>query len=192
MAPDRPRAVKHAKKSEEPCESGAAHKRPATLAQAAASYQARAVIPHCPACARPCCKLDELVLDLDWSRTRELYQIKGSRGGFDRSLHDGSGPEHIKEAHGRYYAHGKPCPAYDEEKKGCRVYGTAVKPEGCSDFPVYKDGDVITADLRCEAVDVEALHAHLEAETGRALVREVDRQFSFFVAFKPARRARAP
>lgn len=170
-----------------PSESAGRPPRRATLAQAAATYQERAVIPHCRVCARPCCKLEDLVLDLDWRRARALYQIKGTRGAFDRALHDGSGPTDIKEAHGRYYAHGKPCPAYDDVTKGCRVYGTDTKPEGCSDFPVYRDGDVVTADLRCEAVDVDALARHLEAETGRPLVCEVDRQFSFFVSFKPAR-----
>jgi Fe-S-cluster containining protein len=165
-------------------------KRRATLAQAAASYQERAVIPHCRVCARPCCKLDELVLDLDWRRTQKLYRIGTSRRAFDRSLHEGTGPAHIREAQGRYYAHGAPCPAYDEEGRGCRVYGSDLKPEGCSDFPVYRDGDVVTADLRCEAVDVAALQLHLEAETGRPLRATPDAQFPFFVAFAPVRKPR--
>lgn len=162
------------------------------LEEAATQYQRAAIIPHCPTCTRPCCALDELVLELDWPQTRALYQIRTSRSQFDRAVHEGEGPPDIKESHGRYYAHGKPCRAFDVETHHCRVYGTDAKPEGCSEFPVYRDGRVITADRRCEAVDVDALHAHLERATGLTLERNVDAQFSFFVSFEPKRAPAAP
>ncbi len=153
------------------------------LKRAGDAYQRDAIIPHCASCARPCCKLDDVVLDLDWKRAQALYQIKSSRRAFNRSLHDGSGPTTIQEHHGRYYAHGAPCPAYDGGGR-CRVYGTDVKPPSCSDFPVYLDGDGLTADTRCEAVDVDALEAHLRAAfPAKRVRRAVDPSFPMFVTF---------
>lgn len=162
-------------------------KRPPTLAAAAITYQERVVIPHCASCTRPCCKLDELVLEMEWSQARALYKIGGTRHAFDQAVHEGTGPEDIRESFGRYYAHGKPCPAYDLETRRCAVYATPAKPAGCSEFPVYKDGNVVTADLRCEAVHADELHRHLEQETGRPVQRAVDAQFSFFVTYEPVK-----
>jgi hypothetical protein len=45
------------------------------------------------------------------------------------------------------------------------VYATSTTPQSCSDFPVYDDGDAVTADLRCEAVraGLDDLRARLRA-----------------------------
>lgn len=147
--------------------------------------QRTSIIPHCPVCTKPCCNLDELVLEMEWRSAQALYQIKSTRAAFDKALHEGEGPEDLKESHGKYYAHTKPCRAYVDKK--CSVYGTDKKPEGCSDFPLYVDGDAVTADKRCEAVDVDAIHAQLEQALGRALTRSVDDQFDFFVTFEVPR-----
>lgn len=157
------------------------------LRRAAAEIQRTSIVPHCPVCTKPCCKLDELVLDLAWREARALYQITKSRRDFDAALADGSGPAHIKEHAGRYYAHGAPCPAYDTETTLCRVYGTDVKPQGCTDFPVYLDGDAVTADRRCEAVDVDAVERALVAAVPRARLRRVrDAQFpEMLVSWEP-------
>lgn len=186
MATDDPSNVKQSDTAAAP------ERRRVGLTDAATSYQRDVVIPHCPTCSKPCCALDELVLELDWHQTRALYQIRTSRSEFNRAVHEGEGPEDIKESHGRYYAHGKPCRAFDVQTHHCRVYGTDKKPEGCSEFPVYRDGRVITGDLRCEAVDADALHAHLERETGLKLERSLDAQFNFFVSFEHARGEKPP
>ena len=146
------------------------------------AHQARAIIPHCAVCTKPCCALDELVLELDWPRAQKLYQIRGTRSAFDQKLHEGDGPPEIKEARGLYYAHSKPCPAYVD--KQCSVYGTATKPEGCSDFPLYVDGDAVTADRRCEAVDIDVIQRELEHAVGRKLKRSIDAQHTMFVTFE--------
>lgn len=118
-------------------------------------YQAE-VIPHCAVCSQPCCWLDPLVLELNWKQLKTIWLIDEPRAAFDRRLASGKGPADIRAGNGLYYAHGKAsCPAYDGESHACRVYGQAVKPAGCSDFPVYEDGDVIIADLHCEAVELE-------------------------------------
>lgn len=177
-----------------PCVKSSPEKPPLRqrLAQAAAAYQAAAVIPHCPDCASPCCNLDKLVLDLEWRQVRVLWQVAASRGEFDRRLDAGQGPPEIRRAQGRYYVHQKPCPAYDAALPGCRIYGQPLKPAGCSDFPVYEDAGVVIADLRCEAVNLADLRATLAAALGPAtrLRESADRDFPFLVelSVKPAHR----
>lgn len=160
------------------------------LTTALATYQAEAVIPHCGQCKLPCCTLETLVLDLEWRQFKVLWAVAESRGAFDRRLAAGQGPEEIRVANGHYYAHKKPCPAYDKARKNCRVYDQPVKPPGCSDFPVYHDGDVIVADLRCEAVDLAALKARIQEAVGAGwrIAETADRDFPFLVslALKPA------
>ncbi len=153
------------------------------LAAAAAAYQAAEVIPHCAVCAKPCCRLDKLVLELEWRQVKVLWRVDESRPAFDRRLAAGAGPVEIRAGNGLYYAHSKPCPAYDEAGHACRVYGQAVKPAGCSDFPVYEDGGSVVADLRCEAVDLEVLAASMARALGPAwrIVRSADREFPFLV-----------
>lgn len=158
------------------------------MRQAVDAIQAASIIPHCPVCTKPCCNLDELVLEMEWKSAQALFQIKGTRAAFDQQLHEGEGPPDLKEHHGRYYAHTRPCRAYVDKK--CSVYGTDKKPEGCSDFPLYVDGDAVTADRRCEAVDVDAIHAALEERLGRRVTRSVDDQFDFFVTFDLAKEPR--
>lgn len=159
------------------------------LAAAAAAYQAAAVIPHCTVCTKPCCKLDTLVLELEWRQVRTLWKIDEARKAFDRRLAAGQGPEEIRAGNGLYYIHSKPCPAYDTERQSCRVYGQDIKPAGCSDFPVYEDeGDVI-ADLRCEAVDLDALVAEIARIVGPEyrIVRSADKEFPFLVTLSVRR-----
>jgi Fe-S-cluster containining protein len=158
----------------------------ARLVRAAQEWEARVVIPHCAVCARPCCKLESVVLDLDWPRTRTLYRIGESQRVFDHGLAEGRGPEHIRKQGDTYYAHGKPCPAYDEGAHRCTVYGTPTKPPSCSDFPIYEDGDGVTADQRCEAVDVAALQKHCEEQTGTRLRALPDADFPQLVTLVPA------
>ena len=153
------------------------------LAAAAAAYQASTIIPHCPQCSNSCCRLDPLVLELEWKQVRTLWRIEEARAAFDRRLATGNGPQEIRAGNGLYYAHGKPCPAFDEAGGSCRVYGQAVKPAGCSDFPVYEDGGSIVADLRCEAVDREALTAWIAQAVGQGfrVVSYADKEFPFLV-----------
>jgi hypothetical protein len=86
-----------------------------------------------------------------------LWKISDSRAVFDKRLAAGEGPQEIRESEGLYFVHSKPCPAYDQAGGSCQIYGQALKPVGCSDFPVYEDRGSIMADLRCEAVDLKAL-----------------------------------
>lgn len=153
------------------------------LAAAAAAYQASAVIPHCTKCAKPCCKLDVLVLEMEWKQVKTLWKISEARAAFDRRLSSGAGPVEIRESEGLYFIHSKPCPAYDEGAGSCRIYGQELKPVGCSDFPVYEDSGSIMADLRCEAVDIEALTAWIARTLGPEvrIVRSADREFPFLV-----------
>jgi Fe-S-cluster containining protein len=130
------------------------------LTTALKDHQDRVIIPHCPSCSRPCCRLTDLVLDLDWTEVQTLYRIGSSKRAFDAKLRDGSGPTSIRAQDGRYFAHGEPCPAYGADQR-CGVYNTKAKPIGCSDFPVYIDGDVVVADKRCEALDPAALQQTL-------------------------------
>ena len=59
------------------------------LAQAAEAYQAAVVIPHCARCSAPCCRLDKLVLDLEWRQVRVLWQVQAPRAEFDRKRYVG-------------------------------------------------------------------------------------------------------
>lgn len=153
------------------------------LAAAAAAYQAADVIPHCSQCAKPCCKLDALVLELEWKQVKTLWKISEARTAFDRRLASGTGPVEIRESEGLYFVHSKPCPAYVEASGSCSIYGQDLKPLGCSDFPVYEDGGSIMADLRCEAVDIEALTAWISRSLGPEfrIVQTADREFPFLV-----------
>lgn len=155
----------------------------ATLADVAAAYQAAAVIPHCTACSRPCCRLDVLVLEMEWPQIRTLWQLTETRAAFDARLAGGKGPVEIRPWNGLYYVHSKPCPAFDASCGRCRVYGQPAKPAGCSDFPVYEDGAELVADLRCEAVDIAALTAQLVQTLGEGVrvVQSADREFPFLV-----------
>jgi Fe-S-cluster containining protein len=163
---------------------------PAELARAAKSYEAAAVLPHCPTCSQPCCKLEQVVLELDWPQAQALYQITTKRRAFEKSLDDGTGPAFVRAAHGMFYAFRSPCPAYDDATKRCGVYGTKTKPSSCDDFPVYQDDGAITADLRCEAVDVDAFTASLRADLGDVdIERSRDERFPFLVTLRVARRS---
>ena len=153
------------------------------LAAAAAAYQVAVVIPHCPECAKPCCRLDRLVLELEWKQLKALWQIDESRSAFDRRLSAGKGPAEIRAGDRLYYAHTKVCPAYDEAKGSCRVYGRETKPAGCTDFPVYEDSGSVIADLRCEAVDLEALVAWIARAVGPEfrIIHSANEEFPFLV-----------
>ena len=153
------------------------------LAAAAAAYQTADVIPHCTQCAKPCCKLDALVLEMEWKQIKTLWKISDSRAVFDEQLAAGEGPQEIRESEGLYFVHSKPCPAYDQAGGSCQIYGQALKPVGCSDFPVYEDRGSIMADLRCEAVDLKALTARIARTLGPEvrIVQSADREFPFLV-----------
>ena len=150
------------------------------------AFQREHVIPHCTQCSRPCCALTDVVLDLTFAEVKGLYRITSSKKDFDRAL-----PPSIRSQRGRYYAHGSPCPAFDTSAQTCGVYGTTTKPQGCSDFPVYEDGDAVTVDLRCEAVreHLPALRARL-VEAAGAVDERRDVDFpDTFVSFTAARDA---
>jgi len=159
------------------------------LATAAEAYQLAAVIPHCTECAKPCCRLDALVLELDWKEFKSLWKLDESRKAFDTRLAAGKGPEEIRAGNGLYYAHRKPCPAYDEAGRACRVYDQDVKPPGCSDFPVYEDGGHLVADLRCEAIDLATLTAQVAQAIGPdfRVVQSADKDFPFLVTLSVKR-----
>lgn len=158
------------------------------LARAAAEWQERVIVPHCAVCREPCCLLNTVVLDLDWRRVQALYRIEGSKRALDAALAKGEGPPELRRQGGLYYAHGQPCPAYDAQARRCTVYGSALKPPSCTDFPVYVDGEGVTADRRCEAVDLAALQAHLERATGARLRPEPDEDFPELVTLVPLQR----
>lgn len=166
----------------------------AVLEQAAASYQEAHVIKHCAVCTQPCCRLDKLVLELNWQQVKVFWRLEESRAAFDRRLASGQGPEEIREGNGLYYAHRKPCPAYDQTLRTCRVYDQPVKPLGCSDFPVYTDGDRVIADLRCEAVDLDVLTEWMAGAVGPEfrIVRSADRDFPFLVSLSLRRLGSKP
>ncbi|MFH1659209.1 MAG: hypothetical protein ABIG35_07820 [Pseudomonadota bacterium] len=153
------------------------------LAAAAAAYQVAAIIPHCAECSKPCCRLDVLVLELEWKQIKTLWQLGESRPAFDRRLAAGQGPEEIRAGNGLYYAHSKPCPAYDQSCGACRVYDQEAKPVGCTDFPVYEDDGCVIADLRCEAVNLDALTAWIARAVGPAyrVIKSADAEFPFLV-----------
>ena len=155
------------------------------LAAAAAAWQERVIVPHCAVCREPCCRLNTVVLDLDWARVQALYRIETPKRAFDAALAGGNGPSQLRKQGDLYYAHVLPCPAYDEAAHRCTVYGSALKPPSCTDFPVYVDGEGVTADRRCEAVDVAALQAHLERATGMRLRQEPDDDFPELVTLVP-------
>lgn len=127
-------------------------------------------------------------MELTWARLRGLWGVEGSRAAFDRSLASGEGPGEIRPQEGLYYAHGRVCPAYRGRR--CGVYGTRLKPPGCSDFPVYEEDGALVADLRCEAVDLEALHADLSRALGPAfaVARMEHPEFPFLITLRAARR----
>lgn len=154
-----------------------------SLAETAEAYQRAVVIPHCSRCSKPCCRLDPLVLELEWFQLKGLWRVEESRRAFDKRLVAGDGPAEIRAAEGLYFAHGKVCPAYDEAGRSCRVYGQDLKPAGCSDFPVYEDGGAIVADLRCEAVDLAALAVRVADALGPGyrVVQSPDPDFPFLV-----------
>ncbi|GAB4266132.1 MAG: hypothetical protein Kow0092_18880 [Deferrisomatales bacterium] len=160
------------------------------LRRVAAAYQRERVLPRCGACARPCCRLDTLVLELDWERLRRLWGVRGSRRAFDASLARGEGPPDIRAQEGLYYAHGRVCPAYREGR--CAVYESALKPPGCTDFPVYEEDGALVADLRCEAVDPDEVEARLRRALGprRDVRRRADPRFRFLVRFRVRPRRR--
>jgi Fe-S-cluster containining protein len=164
------------------------------LSAAAGRYQVAFVIPHCAACSKPCCRLDPLVLELDWQQVKALWQLQESRAAFDRRLCSGNGPEEIRAGNGLYYAHRKACPAYDEAHHSCRVYDRDLKPSGCTDFPVYEDRGSIIADLRCEAVDLQVLAALIADALGQAfrIVQSADEDFPFLVTLSVRRTASTP
>lgn len=151
------------------------------LGRFAAAYQAEAVVPRCGACRRPCCRLETLVIELDWPRLRALWGLTEGRAGFDARLARGEGPAEVRAEGDLYYAHGRVCPAYQDGV--CRVYDTALKPGGCTDFPVYEEDGGLVADLRCEAVDLADLETRLLAALGpdARVRRRPDREFPFLV-----------
>ena len=75
------------------------------LATAAAAYQTAAVIPHCTTCSKPCCRLDTLVLELEWKQVKSFWHLEESRHAFDKRLDLGKGPEEIRAGNGLYYIH---------------------------------------------------------------------------------------
>ena len=160
-----------------------------SLTAAAADYQVAAIIPHCAECAKPCCRLDPLVLELNWKQLKAFWQIGESRTAFDRRLSSGKGPVEIRAGNGLYYAHRKVCPAYDEGHRSCRVYDRELKPSGCTDFPVYVDRGSVIADLRCEAVDLNVLATWISRSVGREfrIVQSADTEFPFMVSLSVRR-----
>lgn len=171
----------------------------AALEEAAAAYQAAHIVTHCGVCVTPCCRLETQVLELEWRQVKVFWKVEESRPAFDRRLAAGQGPQEIRAGDdGLYYAHKKTCPAYDEAGRSCRVYGQALKPAGCTDYPVYVDGDCVVADLRCEAVDIAVLQDWIARALGPdfRVVRFADRDFPFLITLEvrragnPAKKAR--
>lgn len=154
------------------------------LRDVAAQYQQAQVIPHCPNCTKPCCGLSALVLEMEWKQIKFLWKREETRAQFDQLLARQKGPVEIRAANGLYYVHSKPCPAFDQTGVGCRIYDQPLKPAGCSDFPVYEDGNMLTVDLRCEAVHLNELIPVLTDALGGEyqVVQSADRDFPFLVA----------
>lgn len=159
------------------------------LQVAAASYQDAHVIHRCAGCVKPCCRLDLLVLELNWKQVKVFWRLKESRAAFDRRLSSGNGPEEIRAGDGHYYSHTKACPAYDETRRACRVYGQTLKPAGCTDYPVYEDGGCVIADLRCEAVDTAVLADWIARAVGPEfrIVQSADKNFPFLISLSVRR-----
>lgn len=169
------------------------------LQQAAASYQEAHVIHRCATCADPCCGLQTHVLELNWKQVKVFWHLDTSRAAFDAQLAAGNGPKEIRAGNGLYYVHQKSCPAYDLTQRTCRVYDQPIKPTGCTDYPVYCDGDRLVADLRCEAVNIDALVAWVARTLppGLRIVQTADKDFPFLVSISvrpavPGRKARKP
>lgn len=153
------------------------------LLTAAKKFEADVVIPHCKHCVRPCCGLSDVVLELSFAQVQTLYAITRKKQDFDQSL-----PAMIRKQGDRYYAHGEPCPAYTQAKT-CSIYSTSLKPQSCSDFPLYDDGDAVTVDLRCEAVreHLEELRTRLRAVAGARFQEESDSDHpDVFLSFVPS------
>jgi hypothetical protein len=128
------------------------------------------------------------VLDLSFVEVKALYRITSSKKVFDDAL-----PSTIRAQGGRYYAHGAPCPAFDTASHRCGVYATTTKPRGCSDFPVYEDGDAVTVDLRCEAARAHLGDLRLRLAAAGFADEQVDDAFpDTFVSFTRAAPRRAP
>lgn len=159
------------------------------LHAAATSYQDAHVIHRCTGCAKPCCRLDSHVLELNWKQVKVFWRLEESHAAFDRRLAAGKGPEEIRAGDGLYYIYGKVCPAYDEPGRSCRVYDRSLKPAGCTDYPVYEDGDCVIADLRCEAVDIDVLAAWIARAVGPEfrIVQSADKDFPFLVTLSVKR-----
>lgn len=143
------------------------------LQQLASEYQKQHVIPHCASCSRPCCMLTDVVLEFEWPHFVSIYDIAVPQREFDKSLRNGSGPHYVRKMDGIYYTHGSPCPGYDQQTKTCKLYGSELKPENCSDFPVYRDGDELIADTRCEAVKIDELLKYLQHALPKSRLKHV-------------------
>jgi hypothetical protein len=145
----------------------------------------RWILPHCPRCTQPCCTLETLVLEFSWRQLRLLWGIRAPRREFDARLAQGRGPAEVRTQDGAYFVHKKACPAYRDG--ACSVYGSDLKPSGCSDFPLYVDdnGDLL-ADLRCEALSPDLVEAELRANLPAAAVvrRRKHPEFPFLVTFR--------
>ena len=155
-----------------------------------AAVQERWILPHCLSCARPCCTLEDLVLEFSWRQLRLLWGIRRPRREFDERLAQGKGPAEVRTQDGLYFVHKRVCPAYVDGR--CSVYGSDLKPSGCSDFPLYVDDDgSLLADLRCEALSLERVEAELRSRLpGDASVRRRKHpEFPFLVTFRVARQA---
>ncbi len=152
--------------------------------RAARAVQQEVVLPHCPRCQRPCCLLDRVVVEFTWEQVRALWRVRMPRGAFDRALREGRGPPELRARDGLYYAHTRPCPAFRDGR--CAVYGTPLKPRGCSEFPVYPDRGGLLVDLRCEAVGLEVVEARVRKVAGPrpGIRREEDREFPFLVVIR--------
>lgn len=155
----------------------------AQLRAAAAAYQAAAVVPHCTQCSQPCCWLQTQVLELNWKQVKVFWKLDETRTAFDQRLAAGQGPQELRAGNGLYYAHRKTCPVYDPVQRNCTVYDQPLKPVGCSDYPVYEDGDCVVADQRCEAVDIAALQAEILQTLGPdwRIVRSANPDFPFLI-----------
>jgi len=129
------------------------------------------------------------VLELTWKRLQGLWNLSVPRRVFDLGLRRGEGPPEIRARDGLYYAHGRVCPAYRGGE--CSVYGSWLKPPGCSDFPLYEEDGGLVADLRCEAVDLEEVEEELRRALGpgNRVERCPNPEFPFLVTMK-ARRSR--
>lgn len=165
----------------------------ARLEAAAKQWERDVVIPHCAVCTRPCCALTDVVLDLSAAEAETLYHITPATPTL---------PSTVQAHGGRFYAHGAPCPAFARSTQRCTIYDTGRKPKGCADFPVYADGDVVTADTRCEAVAAnlagleDALFEALRPGESLAVLRDDGDDDGVFVSFQvegpPEPKAKAP